>query len=173
MPLSALEVQAILGLSSDNYDAVVSAGLLRKGVHFVERQSTRTSLHNFHDLLHLVLWSHLERWAGILDQEDLCLILDQVETARVRGVNVDPDVTVSYEPFRRKAVGLDAEIQDELERVTLEIDDIWCSLVKSIRYELAKEVQPPHTLLSAKQSYSIQAVLRSNTTLTQCTIVHL
>ena len=82
-PLSEHETRSIYGLAVESYDAVVSAGLPQKSAAVADRQSALTPQRKFHNSTRLTHCSHLDSWAGILDQDGLSLTLDRNEIASV------------------------------------------------------------------------------------------
>lgn len=162
IPLSALEVQSILGLPANSYAIAVSAGILLKSAYFAERCSTRTSLHTFDDLLHFVLWAHLDTWSGLLDQEDLCQILAQIEEIRLNRTGVNLNTNLTLKLTSKLDVEATIEVKDEIRRAIARIDVIWCSLLQSVQEAVNTDSQYPKKPTSDEQSDLLKSILLSN-----------
>jgi hypothetical protein len=162
-PLSAVVDQATIRLPAEGCDAVVSFGLVRRRLKSAERSAVRTSLYTFHDPFYFVLWSHLDRWAGTLDKEDLGPVLDRVETLRTLRNCACLDADVGNKYTRNDDSEASVVVQYKLRREVHGIDSIWCRLLRRLRDEIDKEVRHRVGRLSAQQTCTTKSFLQCST----------
>ncbi len=139
-PINAVEAQAILGLSDNNYAAAVASGLLRRSVNFEARVSQRTALHSFFDLLTFILLMKKDQWDWFLGDEDIEIIVCNIHTRHLAAINTPNQGRKprhsSIEVQDLAWIGVDPEYVDELLPVARQIENIWHHLIREVLIEV-------------------------------------
>jgi hypothetical protein len=163
--MSALEVQAILGLPAQCYDLAVASGLLTKSVHFEERHSDRTAQHNFFDILNFLLWSKYDDWSWIFDKEEIDFILNEV---LLRGsYHLDQNSVIKPASIAQgyakhgRDMAVEKEYLEEACLIIHEIEHIWQDLFLRVVDELRAERSAGKLPFLNRQSDNLKALLLS------------